>query len=75
MTCRQKWPRKKHTGGKMKTKASLSMRGEKNQVSERVIGSRGNGGRGGDVKVILRNNAPRFPISAKTINLQIPETH
>jgi hypothetical protein len=43
----------------MKTRASLSAK-EKNQVSERVIGSRENGGRGGDVKAILRNNGSEF---------------
>lgn len=57
-----------------KPRASVSMR-EKNQVSERIIGSRENERRGGNMKVILRNNGPQFSNFCENYHLQIPEAH
>lgn len=58
-----------------KPRASVSVREKKNQVSARVIGSRENEGRGGNMKAILRNNGPQFSNFCENDHLQIPEAH
>lgn len=82
---RRKQQRTQRRGNRISPEQSVQDRGEtqgirihegkKNQVSARVIGSRENEGRGGNMKAILRNNGPQFSNFCENDHLQIPEAH